>query len=106
MGDEWVTNKPKEGHYIGFNMWVNAVEAAGSPEEDTVRAKMYCQTFPNLTVGVAEMLPNHHLSRPVLIGEIQADGQFDIISQTKRFRAVRGQITCPSPPFWCLSGQA
>ena len=61
MGDEWVTNKPLEGHYIGFNMWVNAVEAAGSSEEDAVRAKMYCQTFPNFTGGVAEMLPNHHL---------------------------------------------
>ena len=71
-----------EEHYIGFNMWVNAVEAAGSSEVDAVRAKMYGQTFPNLTGGMAEMLPNHHLSKPVLIGEIQADGQFDIISQT------------------------
>ena len=81
-GDERVTNKTMEGHYIGFNMWVNAVEVAGSSEVDAVRAKMYCQTFPNLTGGVAEMLPKDHLSKPVLIGEIQADGQFDIISQT------------------------
>jgi urea transport system substrate-binding protein len=43
---------------------------------------MYGQTFPNLTGGMAEMLPNHHLTKPVLIGEITADGQFDIISQT------------------------
>ena len=82
MGDERVTNDPMEAHYIGFNMWVNAVEAAGSSEVDAVRAKMYGQKFPNLTGGMAEMLPNHHLSKPVLIGEIQADGQFDIISQT------------------------
>ena len=43
---------------------------------------MYGQEFPNLTGGTAVMLPNHHLAKPVLIGEIQADGQFDIISQT------------------------
>ena len=82
MGDERVTNDPMEAHYIGFNMWVNAVEAAGTTDVDAVRDAMYGQTFPNLTGGMAEMLPNHHLSKPVLIGEIQADGQFDIISQT------------------------
>ena len=64
-------------------MWVSAVEEAGSADVDAVRAKMYGQTFPNLTGGTAVMLPNHHLSKPVLIGEIQADGQFDIISQTE-----------------------
>ena len=82
MGEERVTNDPMEAHYIGFNMWVNAVEEAGSVDVDAVRAKMYGQTFPNLTGGTAVMLGNHHLSKPVLIGEIQADGQFDIISQT------------------------
>tara|TARA_B100001093_G_scaffold18805_1_gene17040 strand:- start:960 stop:2237 length:1278 start_codon:yes stop_codon:yes gene_type:complete len=83
MGAERVTNDPMEAHYIGFNMWVSAVEEAGSADVNAVRAKMYGQTFPNLTGGTAVMLPNHHLSKPVLIGEIQADGQFDIISQTE-----------------------
>ena len=82
MGENRVTNDPMEAHYIGFNMWVNAVEAAGSTDVDLVRAEMYGQKFPNLTGGVAEMLPNHHLSNPVLICEIQDNGQFDIISQT------------------------
>jgi urea transport system substrate-binding protein len=81
-GEERVTNDPMEAHYIGFNMWVNAVEAAGSADVDAVRAEMYGQEFPNLTGGTAVMLPNHHLAKPVLIGEITADGQFDIISQT------------------------
>jgi urea transport system substrate-binding protein len=58
------------------------VTEAGTADVDAVRAKMYGQKFPNLTGGMAEMLPNHHLAKPVLIGEIQADGQFDIISQT------------------------
>jgi urea transport system substrate-binding protein len=82
MGEERVTNDPMEAHYIGFNMWVNAATAAGSTEVDTVRAAMYGQEYPNLTGGMAVMLPNHHLAKPVLIGEIQEDGQFDIISQT------------------------
>ncbi|WP_170561364.1 urea ABC transporter substrate-binding protein [Ruegeria atlantica] len=82
MGDERVTNDPMEAHYIGFNMWVNAATEAGSTEVDDVRAAMYGQEFPNLTGGTAVMLPNHHLAKPVLIGEIQEDGQFDIISET------------------------
>lgn len=81
-GESRVTNDPMEAHYIGFNMWVNAATAAGSVEVDAVRAAMYGQEFPNLTGGTAVMLPNHHLAKPVLIGEIRADGQFDIISQT------------------------
>lgn len=80
--DSRVTNDPMEAHYIGFNMWVNAATQAGSVDVDAVRAAMYGQEFPNLTGGTAVMLPNHHLSKPVLIGEITADGQFDIISQT------------------------
>ena len=83
MGADRVTNDPMEAHYIGFNMWVNAVTKAGTTDVDAVRTAMYGQKFPNLTGGMAEMLPNHHLTKPVLIGEIQADGQFDIISQTE-----------------------
>lgn len=82
-GDDRVTNDPMEAHYIGFNMWVNAVEQAGTTDVDAVRQAMYGQEFPNLTGGTAVMLPNHHLAKPVLIGEITNDGQFDIISQTK-----------------------
>ncbi|MEM9046247.1 MAG: urea ABC transporter substrate-binding protein [Pseudomonadota bacterium] len=82
MGEERVTNDPMEAHFIGFNMWVNAVEAAKTTDVDAVRTAMYGQEFANLTGGTAVMLPNHHLAKPVLIGEIQEDGQFDIISQT------------------------
>jgi urea transport system substrate-binding protein len=82
MGDDRVTNDPMEATVIGFNMWIKAVEAAGSTDVDAVRSQMYGLEVPNLTGGTAVMLPNHHLAKPVLIGEIQADGQFDIISQT------------------------
>ncbi|WP_425101718.1 urea ABC transporter substrate-binding protein [Tropicibacter sp. S64] len=84
IGDEKrVTNDPMEAHYIGFNMWVNAATAAGTTDVDAVRSAMWGQEFPNLTGGTAVMGVNHHLSKPVLIGEIRADGQFDIISQTE-----------------------
>ncbi|RAP42107.1 urea ABC transporter substrate-binding protein [Rhodovulum viride] len=82
MGQDRVTNDPMEATYIGFNMWADAVEAAGTTDVDAVSDAMIGQTYPNLTGSTAEMLPNHHLTKPVLIGEIRADGQFDIISET------------------------
>jgi urea transport system substrate-binding protein len=82
-GPDRVTNDPMEAHVIGFNMWVQAVEKAGTTDVDAVRTAMYGLEVPNLTGGIAKMLPNHHLTKPVLIGEIRADGQFDIISQTE-----------------------
>ena len=82
-GADRVTNDPMEAHVIGFNMWVQAVEKAGTTDVDAVREAMYGLEVPNLTGGIAKMLPNHHLTKPVLIGEIRADGQFDIISQTE-----------------------
>jgi len=80
--DKRVTNDPMEAHYIGFKMWVQAVQQAGTTDIDAVRQAMYGQKVKNLTGGVAVMNTNHHLSKPVLIGEIQEDGQFEIVSQT------------------------
>lgn len=81
--DKRVTNDPMEATYIGFQAWVKAVEKAGTTEVDKVRPAMYGIQVPNLTGGIAEVLPNHHFTKPVLIGEIQEDGQFEIVSQTK-----------------------
>ena len=80
--DKRVTNDPMEAHYIGFNMWVQAVRQAGTTNVDAVRQAMYGQEVKNLTGGVAVMNTNHHLSKPVLIGEIQADGQMDTVWNT------------------------
>ena len=77
------TNDPMEATYIGFKMWTQAVMQAGTTEVNAVRQAMYGQKVKNLTGGVAVMNTNHHLSKPVLIGEIQADGQFDVVWQTK-----------------------
>ena len=77
-----VTNDPMEATYIGFKAWAKAVDKAGSVEVDKVRPAMYGIEVSNLTGGIAKVLPNHHFTKPVLIGEIQADGQFEIVSQT------------------------
>ena len=77
-----VTNDPMEAHVIGFNMWVKAVEKAGTTDVDKVTDAMIGIEVPNMTGGMAKMLPNHHLTKPVLIGEIQADGQFATVWQT------------------------
>jgi urea transport system substrate-binding protein len=78
-----VTNDPMEAHVIGFNMWVEAVEKAKTTDVNKVIDAMVGIEVPNLTGGVAKMLPNHHLTKPVLIGEVRADGQFDIVWQTQ-----------------------
>ncbi len=77
-----VTNDPMEAHYIGFNMWVKAVEKAGTADPAKVVPAMIGISVPNLTGGEATMMPNHHITKPVLIGEIQDDGQFATVWQT------------------------
>jgi len=77
-----VTNDPMEAHYIGFNMWVKAVEKAGTTDPNAVQQAIIGITVPNLSGGYSAMMPNHHITKPVLIGEIQDDGQFEIVWQT------------------------
>jgi urea transport system substrate-binding protein len=80
--DDRVSNDPMEAHYIGFNMWVKAVEKAGTTDPDAVIDAMIGVAVPNLTGGYSAMMPNHHITKPVLIGEIQDDGQFGVVWET------------------------
>ncbi len=77
-----VTNDPMEAHYIGFKMWVQAVQQAGTTDVDAVRQAMYGQKVKAPGGFDSVMNVNHHLSKPVMIGEIQANGQFDIVWRT------------------------
>ncbi len=81
--EDRVTNDPMEAHYIGFNMWVKAVEAAGTTDSDAVIAALPGIEVPNLTGGMSTMLANHHITKPVFVGEIQDDGQFDVVWETE-----------------------
>src|SRR5690242_2283647 len=77
-----VTNDPMEAHYIGFNMWVEAVKKAGTTDPNKVIDAIVGVKVPNLTGGMSEMLKNHHITKPVLIGEIEGNGQFDVVWKT------------------------
>jgi len=77
-----VTNDPMEAAYIGFNMWVKAVEKAKTTDVNAVIDALPGIEAPNLTGGISKMLPNHHITKPVLIGEVQADGQFEVVYKT------------------------
>ena len=83
VGDaERTTNDPMEAHYIGFNLWAQAVEKAGTTDVDAVIEALPGTETANLTGGIAQVLPNHHITKPVYIGEVQANGQFDVVWQT------------------------
>src|SRR6188474_1487230 len=82
--DKPLTNDPMEATYIGVYMWKQAVEKAKSFETDKVIAAMGGQTFAAPSGFTATMdAKNHHLHKPVLIGEVKADGQFNVVWKTK-----------------------
>jgi urea transport system substrate-binding protein len=82
--DKPLTNDPMEATYIGIHMWKQAVEKAKSTDTDKVIAAMAGQTFTAPGGFVSTMdKTNHHLHKPVFIGEIKADGQFNVVWKTK-----------------------
>jgi urea transport system substrate-binding protein len=82
--DKPLTNDPMEATYIGIYMWKQAVEKARTFEVDKVRPAVYGQTFKAPSGFLAKMdEKNHHLHKPVYIGEVKADGQFNVVWKTK-----------------------
>jgi urea transport system substrate-binding protein len=81
--DKVVTNDPMEATYIGIHMWKQAVEKAKSTDTDKVIAAMGGQTF-KAPSGITSMMDekNHHLHKSVFIGEVKADGQFNVVWKT------------------------
>ncbi len=94
--DKRVTNDPMEATYIGFKMWTQAVAQAGTTDINAVRQAMYGQKVQAPSGFVAVMNTNHHLSKPVMIGEIQPNGQFEIVWQTKN--AIKADAWSPYLP--------
>jgi len=83
--DKFVTNDPMEATYVGINMWKQAVEKAGSTEVDKVREAMAGQAFDAPSGYQLQMdANNHHLHKPVMIGQIRGDGQFDVVFNTPK----------------------
>lgn len=93
--DRPLTNDPMEATYLGINMWKQAVEKAKSTDVDKVRVAMRGQTMKAPSGFDIQMdEKNHHLHKPVFIGEVRADGQFNVVWKTKG--PVRAQ---PWSPF-------
>ncbi|WP_202396871.1 urea ABC transporter substrate-binding protein [Pseudoroseomonas coralli] len=80
--DKRVTNDPMEATYTGFRMWAQAVAQSGTTAVDKVREAMYGQKVEAPCGYTEQMWQNHHLSKPVMIGEIQEDGQFNVVWKT------------------------
>ena len=98
-------NDPMEAHVIGFAMWVKAVEKAKSTDPDKVIAALPGTEAPNLTGGISKMLPNHHITKPVFIGEVRADGQFDVVWKTPGLvPATPGRRNCRNRRIWSAIG--
>ncbi|GIX28385.1 urea ABC transporter substrate-binding protein [Pelomicrobium methylotrophicum] len=95
--DKPITNDPMEATYIGIHMWKQAVEKARTTDVDKVIAAMAGQTFKapsGFTVKMDEK--NHHLHKPVFIGEVRADGQFNVVWKSKGL--VKAQPWSPYIP--------
>jgi urea transport system substrate-binding protein len=92
-----VTNDPMEATYVGIHMWKQAVEKAKSTATDKVIAAMGGQTFKAPSGFTLTMdKTNHHLHKPVYIGEVRADGQFNVVWKTKE--PIRAQPWSPYIP--------
>ena len=105
-----VTNDPMESAYILFHMWVQAVQQAGTTDVDAVRQAMIGQKVKSPSGFEVTMLPNHHMAKPVMIGEIQANGQFAIVYKSKALpprawspyvEANKGKVADWSWPWAC-----
>ena len=96
-GDKRVTNDPMEATYIGIKMWAGAVEQAGTTNVDAVRQAIGTQVVKSPSgFEIAMDAKNHHLHKPVLIGEIRADGQFNVVWKTDG--PIRAQAWSPFIP--------
>ncbi|MBY6241419.1 urea ABC transporter substrate-binding protein [Methylosinus sp. Sm6] len=95
--DKPLTNDPMEATYIGVNIWKQAVEKAKTTDVDKVIAAVGGQKFEAPSGFTAEMdEKNHHLHKPVFIGEVKADGQFNVVWKTPG--PVRAQPWSPFIP--------
>jgi len=96
-GDKRVTNDPMEATYIGIHMWAQAVEQAHSTNVDAVRQAVGGQHFKAPSGFDIELdAKNHHLHKPVFIGEVKADGQFHVVWKTEG--PIRAQAWSPFIP--------
>ncbi|HEY0666432.1 MAG TPA: ABC transporter substrate-binding protein [Gallionella sp.] len=94
FGRQRVLDDPMEAAYVGVRLWVNALRRAGTLDRDTVKIALSQQTLNAPEGMVAVDAATRHLWKPVRIGRVRADGQFDIVWQS-------GRSVAPAPfPFF------
>ena len=74
-----ITNDPMEATFIGFRMWAQAVSQAGTTDVNAVRQAMFGQRVRAPSGFEVVMNTNHHLSKPVMIGKLEASGTYDVV---------------------------
>ncbi len=79
FGSRRVTGDPVEAGYFGVYLWSQAVEDAGTDEVSSVRRNLANQSFPAPEGIVSIDADNGHTWKTVLIGQIEDDGQFEIV---------------------------
>ena len=95
--DKLVTNDPMEATYVGINMWAEAVKKAGTTDVAAVSKAMAGISFKAPSGYTLQMdVKNHHLHKPVMIGEVQPNGQFSVVWKTKG--PIRAQPWSPYIP--------
>lgn len=100
-----VSNDPMEAHVIGFNMWVKAVEKAGTTDPDNVIDAIVGVETPNLTGGVSKMLPNHHITKPVMMEKfVLTDNSMSSGKRKISCRVMHGQTSSTVPKTWSRTG--
>tara|TARA_Y100001968_G_scaffold217938_1_gene200550 strand:- start:30266 stop:31567 length:1302 start_codon:yes stop_codon:yes gene_type:complete len=80
-GEDRVVADPQESAYNMVYLWKQAVEQAGTFDDNAVREALVGQTF-NAPQGTVEVMSNHHLSQTVRIGQINSSGGFTILEET------------------------
>ena len=100
-----------ESEYVLFHMSAHAVEQAGTTDVAAVRQAMIDKNFKAPSGFTEVMQSNHHLTKPVMVGEIQANGQFTVVYQSKAvlmlepwskyLEADKGKVANWSYPWIC-----
>lgn len=81
--DNMITNSPMVSTHLGIKMWAKAVQQAGTTNVAAVKQKLNGMTISSPSGYVLKIDNKNHLKKPVMIGRINANGQFDIVYKTK-----------------------
>ncbi|MGI9244460.1 MAG: urea ABC transporter substrate-binding protein [Verrucomicrobiales bacterium] len=84
-GEDRVVSDPMESAYAAVYLWKSAVELAGSPDPNSVRAALARGIQFDAPGGLVRVDPrNQHVTKRCRVGRIRSDRQFDIVYEAPR----------------------